>query len=61
MELGFKKASNVDYKQRFLFTFATIVGCVGCARVWSCKAMGIMSGDSGDLGDATTTASSLES
>ena len=36
-------------------------GCVGCAGVWGCQDIGVMSGDSGDLGDATTTASSLES
>ena len=58
--LGFKKASNVDSKQRLRFTFATTMGCVGCAGVWG-LAMGVMSGDSGDLGDASATVSSLES
>ena len=35
--------------------------CVGCAGVWGCGAMGVTSGDSGDLDDSTATASSLES
>ena len=33
MGLGFKKASNVDCKQRFRFTFATTMGYMGCASV----------------------------
>ena len=37
------------------------MSCVSCAGVWGCKAMGLTSGDSEDLGDSTTTASSLES
>ena len=51
-----KKASIMDWKQRFRFIFATIVGCAG---VLGSEAMGVMSGEPGDLGDATTTASSL--
>ena len=37
------------------------LGCVGCAGVWGCRDMGVTSGDSGDLGDSTATASSLDS
>ena len=39
--LGFKKAPNLDSKQRLRFAFATAMGCVGCAGVCGYEAMGI--------------------
>ena len=32
-------------------------GCVGCAGVGGCEDMGVMSSESGDLGDASNTVS----